>query len=111
MQQSQLNISFARRERDKGIAKAMKSADEVSKDWCDKVYALLKEFLHEQKGNFMAEDFRLSVMDKVDQPRSNRAFGGVFMRAAKEGLIERVAYAPTKNVNSHRANASVWRRG
>lgn len=110
MIQQQLDITFARKARDKGIEKAITNADRVSPSWSEKAYALLKEFLHYHKGEFMGEDFRLSVTNKIESPPHNRAFGGVFMRAAKAGIIERVRYAPVKSVNCHRANASVWRR-
>lgn len=106
----QLDIWYARQERDKGMKRAIDHADKVIDNWGEKVYALLKEFLRTNKGNFMAEDFRLSVEDKIDAPPHNRAFGGIFMRAAKAGLIERVTYAPVKNWKAHRANASVWRK-
>lgn len=110
MIQQQLDIGFARKARDKGIKLALDHADKVIDNWGEKAYVLLKEFLRTNKGNFMAEDFRLSVADKIDAPPHNRAFGGIFMRAAKAGLIERVGYAPVKNWKAHRANASVWRK-
>lgn len=106
----QLDLTFARKERDKGIAKAAKSAEEVSPGWNDRLYELFKEFLRGRKEKFLAEDFRMSVIDKIDLPRSNRSFGGLFMKAARERLIERVGYAPVKNWKAHRCTASVWRR-
>lgn len=106
----QLDLSFARQARDKGIQKAVTNADRVHESWSDKVYELFKNFIRGNRCEFMAEDFRESVSGMIDAPPSNRAFGGIFMRAAKAGLITRVGYAPVKNWKAHRANASVWKR-
>jgi len=110
MTQPQLDISFAKQARDKGIKRAKDHADSVHDKWSDIAYEFLKEFIRAQRQPFLAEDFRMAVADSIPQPPHNRAFGGLFMRAAKAGLIERVGYAPVKNWKAHRANASVWRR-
>lgn len=110
MTQPQLDITFARKARDKGIAKASQSAEEVSPGWNVRLYELFKEFLCGRKTEFLAEDFRVSVIGKIDLPRSNRSFGGLFMKAARQGIIRRVGYAPVKNWKAHRCMASVWKR-
>lgn len=107
---AQLNIEYAKKARDRGIERAENHANQVHESWSDKAYALLKEFIRIQpKTSFLAEDFRMSVTDLLPAPPHNRAYGGIFMRAAKAGLIERLGYAPVKNWKAHRANASVWR--
>lgn len=108
---SQLNISFARQARDKGIKQAVDHANSVDVGWSEKVYALLKDFVKSYSGPFQFESFRLSIAGLVPEPPHKRAFGAIAAKAAREGLIRRVGYAPVKSVNCHRANASVWRRG
>jgi len=108
--QSQLNITFARQARDNGINQAVNHADEVHEKWSDTAYELLKKFIRAQRSEFFAEDFRFAVTDLIPAPPHNRAYGGIFMRAAKAGLIRRVRYGPVKNVKAHRANASVWKK-
>jgi hypothetical protein len=110
MTQPQLNISFARHERDKGIEKARRNADRVCDKWSEKVYILLKDFIKVYSGPFQFEDFRVSIAGLVPEPPHKRAFGSIAARAAREGIITRVGYAPVKSVNCHRANASVWKK-
>lgn len=110
MTQHQLDLSFARHERDKGIEKAIKNANRAHDNWGDKVYALLKDFVHRYSGPFLLEDFRASIAGLIPEPPHKRAYGSVAAKAARLGLITRVGYAQVKNVNSHCANASVWRR-
>lgn len=112
MTRTQLDLSFARRARDKGMKKAIDHADEVHPSWSERAYELLKAFILVQKEKFLAEDFRMAIISAglIEEPPHNRAFGGLFMRACKAGLIERVEYAPVKNWKAHRAMASVWRK-
>jgi len=110
MTQPQLNIVFAREERDAGIKRAKDHADRAHDDWSGKVYLLLKDFLKCYSGPFQFEEFRLSITGLIAEPPHKRAFGAVAARAAREGIITRVGYAPVKSVNCHRAFASVWRR-
>jgi hypothetical protein len=77
--------------------------------WSAKAYAMFLDYIRGKKAHFMCEDFRDAVSDLLPAPPSARAFGGIFMKAARLGLIEHVRYAPVKNVRAHRANASVWR--
>jgi hypothetical protein len=106
----QFNIEFARQARDKGIKRAVDHADKDTEKWSDIAYGFLKEFIRIQKQSFLAEDFRMAVTELIPEPPHNRAFGGLFMRAAKAGLITRVGFGPVKNWKAHRANASIWKR-
>lgn len=110
MTQPQLNISFARQARDKGIEKAKRNADRVHHSWSGKAYGLLKDFIKHHSEPFQFEEFRYSIAGLVAEPPHKRAFGAVAAKAAREGIITRVGYAPVKSVNCHRAFASVWKR-
>ena len=96
--------------RDKGIKRAVDHANLVNESWSDTVYRLFLDFIRHNKCEFMCEDFREGMASLIPPPPNDRAFGGIFMRAAKAGLITRVRYAPVKNVRAHRANASVWKK-
>lgn len=104
---SQLNIDYSRQARDKGIEQAEKHANQVHTDWSERAFEFLKSFIETNK-KFLAEDVRFHSIGKVESPPSQRAWGSVIVRAAKEGLIRRVGYEQVKNVKAHRANASVW---
>ena len=110
MIQGQLDIFAARKARDKGILQAVTHANQVSESWSTKVYELFKDFLRLQDDAFQFEEFRLSVIGKIPEPPHKRAFGAIAAKAARQGLIERVGYAPVKNVTAHACFASVWRR-
>lgn len=110
MNQPQLDISFARQARDKGIKQAVDHADRVHESWSDKVYALLKDFVKRYSGPFQFEDFRISIAGLIPEPPHKRAYGAIAAKAARLGLITRVGYAPVKNVKAHMAFSTVWKR-
>lgn len=110
MSSIQLNIYEAQKERDKGIAKAIDSACKVDKDWPDKAYKNLKEFLNIQVGEFQAEEIRsfAAMDDDFPQPKSERAWGGVIVRAIHENKIIKVGVRSVKNKKARCANANVY---
>ena len=57
----------------------------------------------------MTEDIRLASEKKVPIPPSNRAWGGVVVRASKAGLITRAGFSNVKNAKAHSTPATVWR--
>jgi hypothetical protein len=104
---AQLNIDYSRQARDKGIEQAEKHANQVHDSWSDKAFEFLKSFIVNHK-KFLAEDVRYYSAGVIPEPPSQRAWGAVIVRAAKQGLIRRVGYEQVKNAKAHRANASVW---
>lgn len=105
-----LDIDKAIQERDKGIQKALKSACEVDKDWPEKAYAKLKEFLGEHIGEFQGEDVRsfAAMDDDFPQPKSERAWGGILLKAIHENLIRKIGIRSVKNIKARCANANVY---
>lgn len=108
MYQAQFDFEAAEKARDYGIQKAVDHANAVNDNWSERAYDLLKEFINSNKV-FKCEDFRMWCCDKIEQPPSLRAFGGIIMKAAKAGLIEKVGIEAVSNVKAHMANAGVWR--
>ena len=94
--------------RDKGIKQAIDNADDTHERWSEKAYKFLTNWIKTQY-EFMTEDVRLASEKEIPKPPSNRAWGGVILRAAKAGLINRVGFSNVKNAKAHRTPATVWR--
>ena len=94
--------------RDKGIKQAIDNADDTHDKWSDKAYSFLTKWIKTQY-EFMTEDVRVASESAIPKPPSNRAWGGVILRAAKAGLINRVGFSNVKNAKAHRTPATVWR--
>lgn len=109
-QYPQLDIDFARKARDCGIARAEASAEDHTPSWSARARVILEEFLQVRSGVFLAEDLRKFAYEQcgLPVPPSDRAWGGVMTRAYKEGIIEKRGYSQVSNVKAHRANVSVW---
>ena len=94
--------------RDKGIKKAVDNANDTHEKWSDKAYKFLVDYIKSHQ-EFMTEDLRLDSEKEIPKPPSNRAWGGIILRAVRAGLIHRVRFSSVKNVKAHRAPATVWR--
>ena len=94
--------------RDKGINQAIDNADDTHERWSEKAYKFLTNWIKTQY-EFMTEDVRLASEKEIPLPPSNRAWGGIVIRASKAGLISRVGFSNVKNVKAHRTPATVWR--
>ena len=94
--------------RDKGIKQAIDNADDTHERWSEKAYKFLTNWIKTQY-EFMTEDVRLASEKKIPIPPSNRAWGGVVVRASKAGLITRVGFSNVKNAKAHSTPATVWR--
>ena len=99
--------------RDKGIKQAIDNADDTHDKWSEKAYKFLLDYIKYGEGRdqyeFMTEDVRVASESAIPKPPSNRAWGGVILRAAKAGLINRVGFSNVKNAKAHRTPATVWR--
>lgn len=108
----QLNMLQAIQERDKGILKAVTSAENNCKGWADRAYGKLKEFLKITVDPFQAEEIRsyAAIDDEFPLPPHERAWGGVIRKAAFEGLIKKIGIKSTRNPKAHCANSTVWQK-
>lgn len=107
-----INIDQSRQNRDEGIKKAVSHANKENRDWSSKAYIFfIDKFLKENNGNFKAEDVRsYAALVDFPLPPSARAWGGIMMKARKDGFIELVGIGPVRNAKAHRANAGTWIR-
>ena len=94
--------------RDKGIKQAVNHANNKHDKWSDKAYKFLLSYIKSQH-EFMTEDLREASEKKIPKPPSNRAWGGIILRAVRAGLITRDRFSNVKNVKAHKTPATVWR--
>jgi hypothetical protein len=110
---AQRQIDFGKLNRDRGIERAVAHADKVHLEWREKAYRLLKWYINsgDRDKIFMAEDVR-AYADSVSlpSPPSERSWGSIIQRAAREGLIQKIRPEPVKNPKVNCAFAMTWRR-
>ena len=94
--------------RDKGIKQAINNANDTHEKWSEKAYKFLTDYIKSHH-EFMTEDVRVASEKKIPIPPSNRAWGGIILRASKAGLISRVGFSNVKNAKAHKTPATVWR--
>jgi hypothetical protein len=107
MMNTQINLFTGEQLRDAGIKRAIDNANEKTEKWAYMAYTFLTVYVR-SNGEFMTEDVRLASSEIVPQPPSNRAWGGVIVRAVKSGLIIRKGFRNVKNNKAHCTPASVW---
>lgn len=90
----------AESKRDDGISRSVDHADRKEPNWSDAALFMVRRYARMSGAPFMAEDAR-AFADKMglNDPPDGRAWGAVFQRARKSGLIEMVGYAPAKSSN------------
>ena len=94
--------------RDKGIKQAIDNANDTHEKWSVKAYNFLTDYIKSHH-TFMTEDVRLASEKQIPLPPSNRAWGGIILRASKAKLITRVGFSNVKNTKAHQTPATVWR--
>lgn len=99
--------------RDRGIEKAVDHANQEVENWSEEAYRFLKNFIEASKQSrvytFMTEQARKeSAYFNIKEPPSCRAWGGIVLRAAKEGLIRKVGFGKVTNPKAHCTPATVW---
>lgn len=93
--------------RDAGMAQAIDHADAVTPGWSMIAFDFLQSYMKEHD-EFMAEDVRVASEGVVPKPPVNCAWGGVFARASKAGLITHLRFQNVKNPKAHATPRSVW---
>jgi len=97
-------------EAEKGAARAEENAEHVEPGWSAKAYAFLAAYA-DHHARFLGEDVRLAAMasdSPVPIPPAPGAWGNVFKRAAKAGIIKKVGYEPSKLASTHGKAAVCW---
>lgn len=107
-EQLALDWTAARAARDAGIQRAVDHAEAVVPRWADTAFAFLLTYLAGQSGRFTSEDVRLAASSTVPVPPNERAWGGIFQKAAKRGLIVRDGYTSARDPKVHCNVVTVW---
>ena len=105
---SPLDAATGRALRDSGINAALNNADNTHDQWSDRAYGFLLDYIKSNR-EFMTEDVRVASESELPAPPDKRAWGGIVVRAAKAGLIQKIGFSHVKNVKAHRTPATVWR--
>lgn len=110
----QLAIDFERAAgnagRDAGMRVAADHAEDIQPGWTDRAYALLCEYIATKPAPFTSPEFRrIAASRGLSSPASNMAWGSVFMRASKAGLIERNGYVQHGDTTMHTQAVAQWR--
>lgn len=84
---TQLSLDFARRSANAGMTRALNNADRQIPDWSTQAYSFLLSFARTHE-YFISEDVSdASIEAKFPQPPTLRAFGAVYRKAQKAGII------------------------
>lgn len=104
----QLDIFKSCELRDQGIKRALDAAEKKDLSWGEIAYTFLIRYAERHK-EFLAEDVRSASKYLVPQPPSNRAWGSIFVKANKNGIIKADGFGFVKNPKAHRTPATKWR--
>ena len=111
---NQLGIDWeaARAARDEGIGRAVAHADEVTPKWGDRAFDMLQRFMATTDTVFTSEDVRAYAANNgLPEPPHLRAWGGVFQRAARQGLIVKDGHTTARAAHVHCSIVAMWRKG
>lgn len=100
--------------RDEGIERAARGADNASPDWTHKAYGMLADFVRMRGPSwpaFSSEDVRRYATARgLPAPPELRAWGGVFQKAARAGLIVPAGFRKSANAQAHKRPVQHWHR-
>jgi hypothetical protein len=95
-----LDFETARRRRDSGIARAADHANAETSGWTEIAFDFLEACAKVRAAPFLAEDvIEMAKAAHLPEPPDGRAWGGVFQRGARRGLIQKAGFAPAKTSN------------
>lgn len=94
--------------RDLGIQQSIDNANTKIENWSEIAYNFLLDYVKNHP-EFMIEDLRNASIGSVPVPPSNRAWGGVAVKAVKAGIIERKDFRNVKNPKAHYTPATLWK--
>lgn len=90
-----------------GMNMALDNADHKNPDWSQTAYEFLIAYATTHS-EFMTEDVREAAKGIIDTPPSERAWGCVIVRAAKNNIIQSMGFAKKKRPEAHLTPAIQW---
>lgn len=113
MNQPEFDWTAARKARDQGIKQAADHADQEVPKWSDRAFDILCCFCRRPGGSnedFTSEDVRRYAANLgLPEPPHLRAWGGVFQKAARRGMITKTGTTTARATNVHCAIIATWR--
>lgn len=104
---NQLSIDFARAARDEGMQRAADHAERVTPQWLETAFAFLTTYARTHE-KFISEDVSdASKAWGMIQPPTDRAWGSVYVRAVKSGII--VQDGAGRSRRRHASICPLWR--
>lgn len=93
----QLTIDQAIAQRDEGMARSQQHAERIEPGWQDSAYAMLTRYCILRRGCiFTSEDVRRWAEIEGFHTPVPKAWGSVFLKGAKRGLIVKVGISTAK---------------
>lgn len=106
MMQTAIDFEAAREAGYAGARASAEHADAVSPGWTERAYQALCAFARQVR-SFTSFDFRCSVESQgLEKPPTDKAYGAVFQRAARAGVIRKAGYAP--HPERHCSPTPIW---
>lgn len=96
--------------RDEGIQRSLTAAERRAEGWAEWAYSALVRYC--QAAHLLtAEEVREWAHRVLDlpEPPDPRAWGGIFQRAVRAGIVVRDGYRPHRDPSRHGAPSMVWR--
>jgi hypothetical protein len=99
-------FAFAEAQRDIGMLRAARHAEEVHLHWNDVAYEWIRKYAKLHK-RFISEQCTAWAAEQgFSSPTDPRAWGAPFKRAAKDGIIVRVGYGTS--LRRHLSPTPLW---
>jgi hypothetical protein len=101
--------------RDEGAKRAVDHAERaVDSRWGTLAYGAVVDYAknHAHRhpcSEFTSEDVRAASADYVPEPPDARAWGSVYLLAARRGVIEHAGYRKSRSPTRHTGVVGVWR--
>lgn len=107
-EKSVLDFTAARAARDAGMAQSLSNAERLTDGWGDIAYAFLLIYARHNQ-SFISEDVSGASKGRADfpQPPTDRAWGSVYRRAVREGVI--VQDGVGRSTRRHASICPRWR--
>ena len=102
----------ARAARDAGIGLAADHANAVEPRWTDRAYCVLVAYCRWKPGTTftseMVRDYAHNTCG-LPEPAHRRAWGSVFQRAARVGMIQEAGITESRAAHCHCSHVGLWR--
>ncbi len=105
---TQMGLDFSGESlKEAGINQVLAHTEADTPDWTECAFSLLEAFAR-RVGRFSSDEFREYVAGILPEPPHVNAYGGLFSRAARAGIIKSVGYVKATRAAAHRRVVTVW---